>query len=175
MVVSSATIIANRWLTDMEGQGAAQVAAVSQTLAASSGRSGAWLQDGLSYVRLGFTQLRLPDYFEEHKMNNLLVLSVLLAVAMNVFASPDSACRENCARQGYSWEHCATACRQHDRRGNPQLLDQPGLPRNPAFEQMQRDARPAERPLPPVVDNRCVSDCRAKGYNYQLCRRQCSY
>jgi len=108
-------------------------------------------------------------------MNNLLVLSVLLAAAMNVSASPDSACQENCVRQGYSWEHCATVCGRHENRGNPQLLDQQGLPRNPAFEQLQRDTRPAERALPPVIDNKCASDCRAKGYNYQLCRRQCSY
>jgi hypothetical protein len=108
-------------------------------------------------------------------MKRLLFLMTLLIAGMNVQARPDSACQEDCVRQGYAWKYCANTCGGQDRRNDSGIMEQPGLPRNPAFDQLERDTRPADRTLAPMVDKKCMSNCRANGYNDQLCRRQCSY
>ena len=58
------------------------------------------------------------------------------------------------------------------------LLDQPGLPRNPAFDAIERDAQPPARrqqALPANTDRKCLTDCQRNGYEFGLCLRQCSY
>lgn len=102
---------------------------------------------------------------------SMLVVGLIVATGSPLAA--DFACMEGCFGQGYARSHCITVCDSNPGRGG--MLDQPGLPKNPAFEQLQQQAQPRRQPLPPVVDPRCVDDCRKKGYNYSLCRRQCSY
>lgn len=88
-------------------------------------------------------------------------------------AAPDFNCMQDCFSQGYARAHCMAVC---DNRPGPGggMLDQPGLPKNPAFDQLQQDA-PQQRPLPAVADPKCMKDCQKRGYNYMLCQRQCSY
>ena len=107
-------------------------------------------------------------------MKTLLILAVGLIGLTNPavsHATPDYACMENCFRQGYGRNQCVAMC---DNRAAPGMLDQPGLPRNPAFDQMQQN-QPQQRPLPAVTDNKCMKDCERRGYNYMLCQKQCSY
>jgi hypothetical protein len=49
------------------------------------------------------------------------------------------------------------------------------MPRNPAFDQMEQQGQPQQRPMQPIVDPRCLDSCRKRGYNYSLCRQQCGY
>ncbi|HMX16049.1 MAG TPA: hypothetical protein PK375_05205 [Rhodocyclaceae bacterium] len=101
------------------------------------------------------------------------VLLGALALAAPIVAATDFACLEDCMRQGYGRSYCAGACQRDT--GAPALPQQGGVPRNPAFDQLKRDAEPDSRALPPRVDPQCLSDCRARGWKYQLCRQQCSY
>lgn len=103
----------------------------------------------------------------------LAALSGALFLAAPRAVATDFACYEDCMRQGYGRNYCAGSC-QRD-LGGPGLPQQGGVPRNPAFDQLKRDAEPDSRALPPRVDPQCLSDCRARGWKYQLCRQQCSY
>ncbi len=108
-------------------------------------------------------------------MKHAIILLICFVMSAAVHSSSDTACQEACVRQGGEWNYCAGACgRQEPHRRQPPI-EQPGLQRNPAFDQLERETKPSDRSLPPVVDKKCVQDCRAKGYNYQLCARQCSY
>jgi hypothetical protein len=104
-------------------------------------------------------------------MLRLLQVAIVLFLSAASAIAADFNCMEGCFRQGYARSHCLAVCDS----GGPGMLDQPGLPKNPAFDQMQRQTQPRGQPLPPVVDPRCLDDCRKKGFNYSLCRRQCSY
>ena len=106
-------------------------------------------------------------------MKRLPILLAGLLVLMNAHAAPDFNCMQDCFSQGYARAHCMAVC---DNRAVPPggMLDQPGLPKNPAFDQIQQDA-PRPQPLPPAVDYKCIKDCQKQGYNYMLCQKQCSY
>ncbi|MBL8490084.1 MAG: hypothetical protein JNM82_04825 [Rhodocyclaceae bacterium] len=110
------------------------------------------------------------------KPQPLVVLAAILGIlggAVRPALATDFACLEDCLRQGYGRNYCAGACGRD--AGGPSLPQQGGLPRNPAFDQLRRDAEPDSRALPPRMDPQCMNDCRARGWKYQLCRQQCSY
>ncbi len=102
-----------------------------------------------------------------------LLLAGLFALA-DARAAQDFNCMQDCYRQGYDRNYCVSMCQT---RPGPRggMHDQPGLPKNPAFDQLQRDSQPQQRPLPPVVDPQCVKDCQRHGYNLMFCRQRCSY
>lgn len=106
-------------------------------------------------------------------MKKMLLLAASLVMLSEAQAA-DFACMEDCFRQGYGRGHCMAVCDNRPAPG-PGMLDQPGLPKNPAFDQLQRDSAPQQRALPQVADPKCIADCRKMGYNYSLCRRNCSY
>lgn len=100
----------------------------------------------------------------------LLLIGALLA---DTARAADFVCMEDCLRRGYARSHCVAVC--DGGAGPGGMLDQPGLPRNPAFDQIDpQKNRQQQTPLP-VTDAKCLEDCRRKGYNYMLCRQQCSY
>lgn len=99
------------------------------------------------------------------------ILAALL-LSLPAAAHADFACIQECASQGYERSRCVTLCERGS--GGPGLLQQPGAPRNPYFDSLS-DPVPRQ-PAPSLrTDSRCLDDCRAKGYKYQLCRKQCSY
>lgn len=99
------------------------------------------------------------------------LLLLLLGCAAAASAA-DFNCMEGCFRQGYARSHCLAVCDS----GGGGMMDQPGLPKNPAFDQMQQGAQPQPRNnLPAVADPKCMKDCQRRGYNYMLCQKQCSY
>jgi hypothetical protein len=106
-------------------------------------------------------------------MKRLSMLLAGLLVLFDVTAAQDFACMQDCISQGYNQSRCITVCegRQGLQGG---MLDQPGVPRNPAFNQLQQN-QPQQRPLPAVTDHKCMKDCERRGYNYMLCQKQCSY
>lgn len=101
----------------------------------------------------------------------LLLMAGLAGVAASALAT-DFNCMEGCFRQGHARSHCVAVCGGGP---GPGMLDQPGMPRNPAFDQMEQQSHPQQRPLAPVVDPRCLDACRKRGFNYSLCRQQCAY
>jgi hypothetical protein len=106
-------------------------------------------------------------------MRALPLFLILFALLHQAHAGPDFNCMKDCSRQGFDRNYCMGMCEtRRDASGG--LLDQPGLPRNPAFDQLKQDASPAQSPLP-VIDQKCLRDCQRHGYNYVFCRKQCSY
>jgi hypothetical protein len=108
-------------------------------------------------------------------MKHLPMLCALIFVALNARAGQDVACVQDCYSQGgmgYDRNHCISMCESRPNRGG--MMDQPGMPRNPAFDQMERSA-PRKQPLPAVADSKCMKDCQKRDYDYMLCRKQCSY
>lgn len=87
-------------------------------------------------------------------------------------AAPGFACMQDCYRSGYDRGYCVTICETQPGGG---MLEQPGLPKNPAFDQLQQDSTPQQRPLPAIADPKCMKDCQKRGYDYMLCRKRCSY
>lgn len=106
-------------------------------------------------------------------MKRLLV--ILAGLLPGTLIAADFACMEDCYRRGYAQNHCMAICGGAAGQGG--LLDQPGLPKNPGFNQVnpQNDAYKQQQRLPRVADKRCMSDCQRKGYDFMLCRKQCSY
>jgi hypothetical protein len=107
-------------------------------------------------------------------MKHLPMLCAIL-VALNARAGQDVACVQDCYSRGglgFDRNYCISMCESRPNRGG--MMDQPGLPRNPAFEQMERSA-PRKQPLPVVADSKCMKDCQKRDYDYMLCRKQCSY
>lgn len=96
-----------------------------------------------------------------------------LLVMLNAQAGQDFNCMQDCFSQGYARSHCVALC---DNRPSPGggMLDQPGLPKNPAFDQIEQGAA-RKQPMPAVADPKCMKDCQKKNYNYMLCQKQCSY
>lgn len=110
-------------------------------------------------------------------MKRLTLLVGSLLAMFEAGAAQDFACMQDCYRQGYDRTYCASMCNTGPGpRGGvaPGMMDQPGLPKNPAFDQMQQDSVP-KQPLPSVTDHKCMKDCQKRGYNYMLCQKQCSY
>jgi hypothetical protein len=100
-----------------------------------------------------------------------------LFIQFQANAAPDFSCMQDCFSQGYARGHCAAVCDNRSAPGIavlPDMLDQPGLPKNPAFDQIQQNA-PQQRPLPAVADPKCMKDCQKHGYNFMFCQKQCSY
>jgi hypothetical protein len=104
-------------------------------------------------------------------MQRLSILSAGLCVLVEAHAAPGFACLQDCYRGGYDRGYCVTICESQQGGG---VLEQPGLPKNPAFDQL-RQAAPQQRPLPAVADPECMKDCQKRGYNYMLCHKRCSY
>lgn len=100
----------------------------------------------------------------------LCLVPCLAALALPA-AAADFACIQSCTRQGYDQSQCVTMCQSN--AGAPGITQQPGVLRNPYFDALP-DPVPKSKPLP-RIDPRCLDDCTAKGYKYQLCRKQCSY
>lgn len=106
-------------------------------------------------------------------------LLAALLLALSSAARADFACFQECAGRGYERSYCATYCEGTGGRAagggsiGPGLIQQPGAPRNPYFDNLS-DPVPRQQPVP-RTDAKCLDDCRAKGYKYQLCRKQCSY
>jgi len=100
-----------------------------------------------------------------------LIFLVLTAAMTNAIAQ-DYACMKNCTRQGADLTYCAAMCRAGPAAGG--MLEQPGLPRNPAFDQVQpNSSRPQ---LPAVADPQCMKDCQKRGYSYTFCyKKMCAY
>ena len=91
-------------------------------------------------------------------------------LAFQTQAGQDFSCMQECYRQGYDRGYCVSMCSSGPGGG---MMDQPGLPKNPAFEQVQPN--PPKQRLPAVADPKCMKDCQKRGYNYMLCQKQCSF
>lgn len=95
----------------------------------------------------------------------------MLILPLDGYAALDPVCMEDCFRLGRGRPHCAALCERGDGRG---LEQQQGLPRNPAFDQLQSPNSTGSPPPITITDPKCMTDCRARGYNYRLCQRQCA-
>lgn len=102
----------------------------------------------------------------------LPVLLALLMLGFSAAARADFACIQECASQGYDRSRCVTLC-ERGGGGGPGLIQQPGAPRNPYFDSLSNPV--PQQQLAPRIDPTCLDDCRARGYKYQFCRKQCSY
>jgi len=112
-------------------------------------------------------------FHESPAMKYLLPLLSGCLFMMGAHAAQDFACMQDCFRQGYDRPYCVSMCNTGPGVGQGGMMDQPGLPKNPAFDQV-RPNTPKQR-LPAVADHRCMKDCQQRGYNYMLCQKQCSY
>lgn len=101
------------------------------------------------------------------------ILSAILFLLPAVALAQDFGCMQDCSSQGGNRNYCVTMCGGSQAPGG--MMNQPGLPKNPAFDQMQQQAAPARRNQPIVADPKCLKDCQNRGYNYMLCQQQCSY
>lgn len=90
-------------------------------------------------------------------------------------SAADFACMEDCVRQGRARNYCLAICDNRPGPGAGGLMDQPGLPRNPAFDQIQPKNDLPQQNLPQATDAKCMKDCNRRGYDYLLCRKQCGY
>lgn len=106
-------------------------------------------------------------------MKTCLLVVLFVTVFHEAHAGSDFNCMKECYRQGFDRNYCLGMC---DTRREPSggMLDQPGLPRNPAFDQLKQDASPAQPPLP-MIDQKCLKACQQHGYNFGFCRKQCTY
>ena len=73
-------------------------------------------------------------------MKRLPILSAILFLFLDGAAAQDFGCMQDCSRQGGNRNYCMTMCGGSQAPGG--MMNQPGLPKNPAFDQMQQDARP---------------------------------
>jgi hypothetical protein len=107
-------------------------------------------------------------------MKSWIALLIGLAV-LDAHADHDFNCMQQCFSQGYDRYYCAGICETRGIGGaGGGMLEQPGLPKNPAFEQMQRDRVRPPAPMP-VADPKCMKECQNRGYGYMLCQDRCSY
>jgi hypothetical protein len=98
-----------------------------------------------------------------------ILLSLLL---LGTAPASGAACFQECLAQGYGSGQCAALCERGSR--GPGLIEQPGVPRNPYLDALP-DPLPRQRPAQQRLDPRCLDDCQARRYQYDYCRRQCSY
>lgn len=107
------------------------------------------------------------------------MIKYIVAIATISFAGLAGAANLSGASQGYlNFEqqqmvrNCIQACGQD---GNCQA--QCIAAGQPQQNQPQQYQPQQNQPQPPPLrtDFKCVSDCTAKGYQYQLCRQRCSY
>lgn len=104
-------------------------------------------------------------------MKRLPILIATLLAMYEVQAAQDFACMQDCYRQGYERNYCVSMCTVSPASGA--MMEQPGLPKNPAFDQVNPKSTP--QPVPQVADPNCMKDCQKRHYNYMLCQKQCSY
>lgn len=99
-------------------------------------------------------------------------LAAILCLSSAVSAGQDFQCMQECLGQGYDRGYCLGVCATSpDADG---ILAQPGLPKNPAFEEVA--PKKPRQPAPKLVDPKCMKDCRRKGYDYMFCmKRVCAY
>lgn len=97
---------------------------------------------------------------------------VILCLLFDVAVAQDFGCMQDCSRQGANRNYCVTICGGDQGAGG--MMNQPGLPKNPAFGQMQQ-AAPQQRNQPIMIDQKCLKDCQKRGYTYMLCQQNCSY
>lgn len=110
-------------------------------------------------------------------MRHAVLLGIAMGVSLSAFAGPEMACMQDCFSRGYDQSRCVTVCEARP-GGYPAggMLEQPGVPRNPAFDQIQSPPGAGRTPrVPLVADQKCLKDCQKRGYDYLLCQRQCSY
>jgi len=108
-------------------------------------------------------------------MKHLPKLSAMLFLAFNAHAGQDVACVQDCysrGGQGFDRNYCISMCESRTHRGG--MMDQPGLQRNPAFDQVEQGSQ-RRQPLPAVADPKCMKNCQKQDYNYMFCQKQCSY
>lgn len=107
------------------------------------------------------------------RIGSVLACLGLLGTAQ---AAQDFACMQQCIGQGYERNYCMSICATGPGAGSGGMMQQPGLPKNPAFEQVQPNPPKSPRQaLPRVADPGCMKDCQKRGYNYMLCQKQCSW
>lgn len=94
-----------------------------------------------------------------------------LALSLPASAAVDPLCNQDCLTRGGGKSYCARTCVMPE--GG--LLNQPGLPKNPAFEQLEREADPRKHEPGGLLDQKCFKDCQRRGYALPLCTKQCSY
>jgi hypothetical protein len=107
----------------------------------------------------------------------MLRLSIFVAgllVLVNAHGGTDFNCMQGCFAQGYDRPYCASICSSRGVPSGGGMMDQPGLPKNPALDEMRRDAN-RRAPVPRVTEPNCLKNCRGRGYNYTYCQQQCSY
>lgn len=101
-------------------------------------------------------------------------LAGLLFSSWAGWAGEDFNCMQGCLGQGYDRHYCLGVCATDSGLGQGGMLDQPGLPKNPAFEQLQPSL--PRQPLPRIADPKCMKDCQRRGYDYLFCaKRICAY
>lgn len=100
-------------------------------------------------------------------------LAGLLVLSLPVHAGQDFNCMQSCFGQGYDRSYCVAMCSNGTGAAGG-MMDQPGLPKNPAFDQVQPNT--PRQPLPRVADPKCMKDCQRRGYDYMFCyKKMCSY
>lgn len=105
-------------------------------------------------------------------MKCLMVFTFMMISLSAALAGQDFACMQDCYRQGYDRNYCVAMCSTGS--GSGFLTDQPGLPGNPAFDQV-KPKNLQQPPQPPVSDYTCMKNCQKRGYNYLSCQRVCVY
>lgn len=98
-------------------------------------------------------------------------LAGLLMLGQSAWAGQDFNCMQGCLGQGYDRAYCLGVCGTGTAGG---MLDQPGLPKNPAFEEVE--PKQSRQPPMKIADPKCMKDCQRRGYDYMFCmKRACSY
>lgn len=88
------------------------------------------------------------------------------------WAGLDFHCMQTCLGQGYARSYCQAICSTRDGTGS--RSESPGLPRNPAFEEIQ--VPKSQQPPARRVDSQCMKECLRRGHDYMFCyQRVCSY
>ncbi|MRR52374.1 MAG: hypothetical protein EG825_15955 [Rhodocyclaceae bacterium] len=92
---------------------------------------------------------------------------------MALVQAADMLCVQECTRSGQPAVQCMMLCDGGSNSGGATLPQQPGSMQNPYFDAV-KPKETQRAPLPPLVDQRCLDDCRAKSYSYRYCRSFCS-
>lgn len=102
---------------------------------------------------------------------SLAMFAGLMTICFPVRSDQDFNCMQSCFGQGYDRNYCVAVC--GDGRGSG-LSEQPGLPKNPAFEQVRPHT--SKQPLPRIADPKCMKECQRRGYDYMFCfKKMCGY
>ena len=104
----------------------------------------------------------------------------LCLLSITVMAATDPACQDSCLRQGGGYKYCDDSCRYPGGGAMGGALgggmaDQPGVPANPGFGQLQQQSQPTDPNHDGIVDSKCFKDCTKRGYLAPLCQKNCSF